>query len=467
MAWLTHLLACVFGTGSWMAVNGVWVELPLLVTELPEGWYLPSYLTIIIQLANVGPLFVTLMHRLKPGLLKEAPVIYVLVSVGVVACFLLAFLWHYTTPIAGEPHSVAFFILTFFLSLVDCTSSVTFLPFMAHFHPRYIPTFFIGEGLSGLIPALFALAQGAGIASCVQVTAPTHNATVGNSSFVNTTSPSEPLPMETHYSPANFSSLVFFLILSAMMFFCLTAFLFLNRQSKLWELSTQNLCSSDISLNSVQKMPASKQEPADLNGGTTCSMESKLENSNKGGDDADADKVTYSCSKFAFIYFLIAWMNALTNGILPSVQSYSCLPYGNLAYHLTATLSSMANPLACTVATFLPNRSLLFLGILATAGTAFGVYNLAMAVLSPCPLLQQSDWGDALIVISWVSFTGTLTYVKVMLGVILRSCSQSALVWYGAVEQLGSLLGALLMFPLVNVYHFFKSADFCSFQCPA
>ncbi|KAM3820732.1 solute carrier family 52, riboflavin transporter, member 3-like [Vipera latastei] len=465
MAWLTHFLACVFGTGSWMAINGVWVELPLLVTELPEGWYLPSYLTIIIQLANIGPLFVTVMHKLKPGLLKEVPVICVVVSTGILACFLLAFLWHYTTPVAGEPHSVAFFVLTFFLSLVDCTSSVTFLPFLAHFHPRYIPTLFIGEGLSGFIPALFALAQGAGIASCVQVPAPTFNASVGNSSWGNVSGPGDSLPMETRYSPANFSSLVFFLLLSAMMFFCLVAFLFLNRQPKSWDLSTRDLCASEITLHSVQTVAVGKEEPASWKGGPTYSTERKLEKASEDGQEAE--NAVYTRSKFVFIYFLVTWVNALTNGILPSIQSYSCLPYGNLAYHLAATLSSMANPLACTVATFLPNRSLLFLGILTTAGTAFGVYNLAMAVLSPCPLLQQSDWGDALIVISWVSFTGALTYVKVMLGMILRSCSHNALVWYGAVEQTGSLLGAVLMFPLVNVYHFFQSADFCSFQCPA
>uniref|UniRef100_A0A8V5GZJ5 Riboflavin transporter n=1 Tax=Melopsittacus undulatus TaxID=13146 RepID=A0A8V5GZJ5_MELUD len=71
MALLTHFLACTFGMGSWVAINGLWVELPLLVTVLPEQWDLPSYITIIIQMANVGPLFVTLMHRFRPGLLKE------------------------------------------------------------------------------------------------------------------------------------------------------------------------------------------------------------------------------------------------------------------------------------------------------------------------------------------------------------------------------------------------------------
>lgn len=46
---LVDLLATVFGIGAWVAINGMWVELPLLVTYLPEGWNLPSYLSIIIQ----------------------------------------------------------------------------------------------------------------------------------------------------------------------------------------------------------------------------------------------------------------------------------------------------------------------------------------------------------------------------------------------------------------------------------
>lgn len=64
-------------------------------------------------------------------------------------------------------------------------------------------------------------------------------------------------------------------------------------------------------------------------------------------------------------------------------------------------------------------------------------------------------------------FSGCLSYVKVMLGVILRDLSRSALLWCGAAVQLGSLLGALLMFPLVNVLRLFLSADFCNLHCPA
>uniref|UniRef100_A0A8D0FLE4 Riboflavin transporter n=1 Tax=Strix occidentalis caurina TaxID=311401 RepID=A0A8D0FLE4_STROC len=418
MALLTHLLACVFGMGSWVAINGLWVELPLLVTVLPEQWDLPSYITIVIQMANVGPLFVTLMHRFRPGLLKEVTVIYVVVSVGVVACLLLAFLWSYTSPIAGRPHSTAFLVLTFFLALVDCTSSVTFLPFMMQLQPQYLTTFFIGEGLSGLIPALIALGQGAGISTCANVT-------------------------QTRYLPANFSTFFFFLLMTGMML-----------------LSQQQLFPSNIMLSSFDQI-SDDGAGSQISGGCPCPKDAK-----QPGDNLP-EKVSYPLAKLTLIYLLIGWVSALTNGVLPSVQSYSCLPYGNTAYHLATTLSSMANPLACVVAMVLPGRSLALMGTLTVVGTGFGAYNMAIAVMSPCPLLQQSQWGDATIVLSWVIFTGTLSYVKVMAGVILRSCSHSALVWYGALEQLGSLLGALLMFPLVNVYSFFQSADYCSLQCPA
>lgn len=79
---------------------------------------------------------------------------------------------------------------------------------------------------------------------------------------------------------------------------------------------------------------------------------------------------------------------------------------------------------------------------------------------SPSPLVALS-WQ----VLSWVLFAACLSYVKVMLGVILRDRSRSALLWCGAAVQLGSLIGALLMFPLVNVLKLFSSADYCSLDC--
>lgn len=34
---VTHGLVALFGMGSWISVNSLWVELPVIVNELPEG----------------------------------------------------------------------------------------------------------------------------------------------------------------------------------------------------------------------------------------------------------------------------------------------------------------------------------------------------------------------------------------------------------------------------------------------
>ncbi|KAL1020946.1 hypothetical protein UPYG_G00006750 [Umbra pygmaea] len=448
MSLLIHVLACCFGLGSWVAVNGLWVELPLIVNALPEGWELPSYLTVIIQLANLGPLLITVMHKLRPSQLRESSVIYTVLSIGVVACGLLALFWDETTVVAGASHSTAFFTLIFFLALVDCTSSVTFLPFMTQLPAQYITTYFIGEGLSGFIPGLVALGQGVGMAKCVN----------GTDSFVNFTEDDTHV-IQTLYLPPNFSTEVFFFLLSGMMCISLAAFYALNRLPCTTKQSTENLVPDTETVASVR---SGLDNPGTLTKGDNSNP--KLTSVESG--QPQLNKPGHSVFQLSFIYFMVVWVNGVTNGVLPSVQTYSCMSYGNLAYHLSAALASCANPVACVVAVFFPKRSLVLLGVLCFIGSVFGGYNMTMAAMSPCPLLLGSVLGEALIVLSWVFFAGTLSYVKVMVGVILRDESHSALVWCGAAAQTGSLLGSVAMFPLVNIYHLFQSGDVCTTTCP-
>lgn len=336
MALLVHMLACAFGLGSWVAVNGLWVELPLIVNTLPEGWELPSYLTVIIQLANLGPLLVTLMHKLCPGRLKEQVVIYCILCIGILSCILLAFFWDKTTILAGAPHSTAFFIITFFLSLVDCTSSVTFLPFMMQLPAKYITTYFIGEGLSGFIPGVVALAQGVGISKCVNSSHASENHTDGDM-----------WSLQTEYLAPNFTTEVFFFFLAAMMCISLAAFVALNRLPRTFELSTENLVPDTVpSVSSGLDNPGAETDE----GSEKCQEQGTAEHRRPLANPK------HSMYQLTYIYFLVVWVNAATNGLLPSVQTYSCMPYGNLAYHLSAALSSVANPVACTIAMFLPNR---------------------------------------------------------------------------------------------------------------
>ncbi|XP_067093981.1 solute carrier family 52, riboflavin transporter, member 3-B [Osmerus mordax] len=456
MSLLTHVLACLFGMGSWVAINGMWVELPLVVPEIPEGWYLPSYLTVLIQMANVGPLFVTLMHRFRPGSLDERPVIYAIVGLGIVATFLLAFFWRYSVPIGGTERSVPLLVLSFLLSVVDCTSSVTFLPFMTRLRPQYLTTYFVGEGLSGLVPALVALIQGVGVVQCRNATS------MANGVLENATAVANG-ELVAHYQPANFSAQTFFVFLSAMMAVCLVSFVLLNhhpavaRERK----GDRYLTGGVGGVGGERKEPAVALHPSAPEEKPMLSTTEGPRRAPRGSFGAG----TYCGAEVAFIFGVLAWVNALTNAVLPSVQSYSCLPYGNQAYHLAATMAAVANPVACFIAMFLPLRSLVLMGVLTVLGTGFGAYIMAMAALSPCPLLVHSQSGTVLIVLAWILFVLTLSYVKVIIGVILRDEGHSALVWCGAVVQLGSMLGALSMFPQVSVYGLFKSGDPCNTKC--
>ncbi|XP_041868503.1 riboflavin transporter 2 isoform X2 [Melanotaenia boesemani] len=444
MSLLTHLLACLFGIGSWVSINGLWVELPLIVPQIPEGWYLPSYLSVLIQMANIGPLSITLMHRFRPGALNETAVIYVIVGLGTLASFLLGFLWKETVVVAGAPRSVALFVLTFFLAAVDCTSSVTFLPFMMRFKPQYLTTYFIGEGVSGLLPALVALTQGVGVVHCMNGT-----------QSLNTSNSTPVYELLANYQPANFSAEVFFFFLSAMMLVCLAAFLLLNYHPAVAREHPNGRYTNGVK-NKVQKSRKwAEQRP----------MMDPYRPANQNRRSSFGTG-SYSWMQVIYIFVILAWVNALTNTVLPSVQSYSCLPYGNNAYHLSATLAAVSNPLACFIAMFAQIRSLVFMGALTVMGSGVGAYIMSMAVLSPCPLLVNEASGAAIIVLAWVVFILSLSYVKVIIGLILRDEGHSALVWCGAVVQLGSLLGAVTMFPLVSVYGYFSSGDPCNTKCP-
>ena len=207
------IVVCMFATSSWIDMNGIFVEIPLLVNKLPEGWNLPSYLVVIVQLANIGPVLYTIAKKLAPDKVKEWPVIYIIISIGMVACALLVFFWSSTSYINGVEHSTALFVLSFFLALVDCTSSVVYIPYMAAFTSQYLTALFVGEGLCGLLPALMGFAQGAGSnPECLNMTK-------------NGTDNFEIIPV---FSPPRFSVSVYFGILFIILCVSMTSFSLLH-----------------------------------------------------------------------------------------------------------------------------------------------------------------------------------------------------------------------------------------------
>ena len=386
-------LICLFGTGSWVELNGIWVELPLLVNQSPQGWSLPSYLSIVIQIANLGPLFYFLATKLlnlkksgKDRIETEIPANFIILSVGAVSSLLLAFFWHETTIIAGTSYSTALIVLSFFLAVVDCTSSLTFLPFMAHFPAQYMTVYYIGEGMSGFIPSIAALIQGLGGQSYTceqrtrQVNTTIHHSTSG-SFEVQLRNVTESAPAYFYTAPL-FSTRVFFLFITFMMLASLTSFAMLVRIK-----------------NRTEKKQLDTAIPLHNNGYVDEHDTSINKNNSVNTNSEFLDKPEkLSMKKFAYLLVANGILSGFSNGVLPSLQSYACLPYSNQIYHMTLILSAVSNPLACFLYFFVSLRSLTGIGIGVLVYLASVGYTIGIAATSPCPILNDSQLGGILVV---------------------------------------------------------------------
>ncbi|XP_020497941.2 solute carrier family 52, riboflavin transporter, member 2 [Labrus bergylta] len=430
---VTHGLIALFAMGSWISVNSLWVELPVVVRVLPEEWNLPAYLSVLIAFGNLGPIAVTITHHCAPGRLNERLIIHFIQLLAVVASALLAVFWSHTVTIAGEERSLLFLLFTFVLALVCCTSNVTFLPFMFRYPSEYIRTFFIGQGLSALFPCIVALGQGVSKLECKTV-----NGTV-----------------TPEYLQENFPAQNFFWFLCVMLSISSVSFWALTRRQT--EAQKDALPQDDDDKTTAAK---NGEETHPLhNGATTPVSEEQVQ------VDVQPPAQTFWTQRNIYLLFLLAVSNALSNGVLPSVQSFTCLPYGTMTFHLSVVLGNIANPLACFLAMFVVLRSSAVLGFLSLAGGAFAAYLMALAALSPCPPLLGNPTGVALVVTSWIIFTGLFSYLKVVIGTLLHEAGHAALLWCGISIQAGSLIGALTMFPMINIYHMFARAQECVDNC--
>ena len=413
-----YFLACVFGMGAWAAINGLFVELAVIVPHLPEGWSLPSYLIVIIQVANIGPVFFVLGNKFFPKVVHEVPVINLMVIVGVAACGLLGFFWKETTFIAGSQHSTAFLVLAFFLAMVDTTSSVSFIPYMSVFGEVYLSPYFLGEGLSGLLPSLVAMAQGVGEGASHSLCGVEPPNGTSNSTWSGGLQP-------------KFSPDVFFFLLCAMMAACGLAFVGLNylpvaRRHQINH-SINDLEHQEDSKTSRQNKgehhipeqyelhfsnPGRGEGDTDLKFNSFVDTESssrihQMEIGYEGKDHAatgsksqepsyDSNVLTTGVTVYLLVILGVA--NALSNGVVPALLSYACIPYSYYVYHLTLTLSSIANPVVCFVFVFIRTRSPLIIAFLSVMYLGLSVYIIVVAKQSPDVILRCESAGSALIV---------------------------------------------------------------------
>ncbi|CAF5099483.1 unnamed protein product, partial [Rotaria magnacalcarata] len=155
-------------------------------------------------------------------------------------------------------------------------------------------------------------------------------------------------------------------------------------------------------------------------------------------------------------------------GILPSIGTYAVLPYSQRAYYISSIILPISNPLSVLIGLFM--RSILkFISIfiLFVFAVLASSYVIVVAFLSPCPPLHDTTGGAILVIGCYFLAYLIFYYVRLVIGNRIRQEYQrnSGLFWLGAASQMGSLVGAIPMYILVNISNLFKSRYPCQSYC--
>jgi riboflavin transporter 2 len=428
---IVHILVMIFGTSSWIGVNGIFIQLPVLVNSLPERWKLAAYLVIVIQAANLVPIAYSVLRKFKFKI-SESNCVFGMLGINSFVMILLAFLYNRTSTIAGSEHSLALFILTFFTAAVSCTSSILFMPYMRNFKEIYLVSYFIGEGLSGVMPSIVALIQ-----------------SIGDNSNCNN------ITQVSHITFPRFSSQYYFLlifgclVLSSISFFLLENLSFIKKERACFSSSENNSSNNEIEGISSQRQKSVLSEQSitenDVIGNHVFIQKYMKPDTGKTRNIRNQLKL-----KTLYLYILLSMVCLLGNGLLPSLQPYSCMSYGNMTYHLSAIFSQIANPTACLLALwFLPQniKIINWLSIVICFLSSCVMYLAFNSVNSP---LQDSRAGQILVILFWVLLIGFISYVKLIITSVFRRKSEKSLFLVGVAMQVGSACGAILSFILIN-----------------
>jgi hypothetical protein len=329
--------------------SGIWVESALLVVSLPEGPKVPALIGFVSQIAQLGPILYFLMkckclaclsskqrpwvRQMRRKEISDHLIIYGLFIIGLSASILLALFWFKTyDSIFGiniqahdkKPRSLVFFFCVFCLAILDCTCTIVFLTYIGSFkgdHSNYITGLYIGEGISSLLPSLFALAQGTGDdTSCDS----------SNSSFGNSTSV---LVEERDIKKPRFSVSIYFWLLFGTLFVSFIGFLFLE----FWpSFRKQKSKSKFISIEDLNGDNDFEHDPLDQDNLRKSTNKTGFKQFSRKNHTKKAD-LSQRLDKF-FLLFLITLVSFVLYGLIPGLSSYSALPYGLEIMHLCSTL---------------------------------------------------------------------------------------------------------------------------------
>lgn len=355
----------------------------------------------VSQLAQVGPILLLLMkckcvsccsnsfsRCLRKGAVSDRAIVYGLLIIGMIAGTCLASFWDKTMVIFGQTRSYVFFICVFFLAILDCTCTIAFLTYIGVFRGDYVTALYIGEGISSLLPSLFALLQGTGDSSheCFNSTT---NSTLTNIAWSNSTIE---LNLNESKKKPRFSISTYFWLLLSTLIVSFLAFLVLEFYPGFRKERISNKHTSSPSHRYSIDSKADKQEsPLIRKRKRSTIYKAKQANKKKNLD------------KFV-LFTAITFISFVLYGILPALSSYSAMPYGSKIMHLSSTLALISQPISSMFATFFRIKSTSNMIKLLIFTILLSSYIIMASFMSPCPPFKNKWFSGYLMVKRLLSY---------------------------------------------------------------
>ncbi|XP_012258500.2 riboflavin transporter 2-like [Athalia rosae] len=382
------------------------------------------------------PALYVLLKKFVPRYCNEFIWISGLLVIGFVSMGFLALFHDVTWTFNGRDHSVVMLIIVFISSVVNSSSSIIFMPYLRNFDKKYLTSYYLGEGLSGTVPSIIALFQGVGGDSSCKTEAPLSN----EPHIVNAPKP-------------NFPPSIYFLILSILLVFCASAFWLLEylRGRMVLEEGCNVRCYGQVPLTDDVTCTANKPPDHDSKVNACEIDELQISSSVK----TNGYTKNYLCVLIGLTCFV-------AHGILPGTQAYSCLPYGNAAYHLVATLTQFAGPVAYILGYCLPPLGVRGVTWISVHALLLSTYITWLAISSPNPLWRDEIYGIVLLVTAWTLSFALISYMKLSIAAISQqSLAPDSLYHIGISNRIGTVFGAIVSFVIVNYTTIFTAYSGC------
>ena len=301
---------------------------------------------------------------------------------------------------------------------------------MKRFQAKYLQAMFIGEGLTGTLPTLIALVQGiGGEVQCIEN---------------NRTAILEPIYTEPRFGVSTFFFLVTGIIgisLIAFMLLRLTSIIRLaNAKDKIYRKKETETCQILLPVNGDLPQPRklSLTSPNSL-----------------------------TKTEFYILQSFNVINSAILFGCLPSLITYSLLPYGQKAFYYCSLLYPVSYPLSALYGICRPTISIRSTILGSIFGCFICFFIIITASQSPCPIWADTVHGAVIMVIAWTASTFVLSYVRVASGnrIKLTWPKEDGLFNFGLSVQLGMVVGAVPTYLVINVYQLLKDRQPCKIYC--